>query len=151
MEASPNVLSWSMCRSIRNPSKLEWAVLPLNSRSGVRRGQVLRLTSVLQEGTVGVFRDRQPEADLIGTGRDIVDVAVVRVGDPEGRCRVVRGQQGVPAAEAGLPGGRSIRVLRGFSPLAARFVGHARQCGMTLGLDGQVPDERVAVLDAVFQ
>ena len=38
-----------------------------------------------------------------------------------------------------------------FSPFAARLVGHAGLGGMTLGLDGQVPDELVAVLDAVFQ
>ena len=28
-----------------NPSKLEWATLPLNARSGVRRGQMVLLTS----------------------------------------------------------------------------------------------------------
>src|ERR1700682_5044065 len=34
-----------MFRSNMNPSKLEWATLPLNARSGVRRGQMVLLTS----------------------------------------------------------------------------------------------------------
>src|SRR5688572_28523655 len=46
MEAVPKVLSGLMCRSIMNPSKLEWATLPLNARSGVRRGQVFLAISV---------------------------------------------------------------------------------------------------------
>src|SRR4030095_2238895 len=35
-----------MFRSSMNASKLEWATLPLNSRNGVRRGQVCALISV---------------------------------------------------------------------------------------------------------
>src|SRR5690606_3947559 len=53
MEARPKVLSSLMCRSIKNPSKLEWATLPLNARTGVRRGQVLRLTSVPRNSPFG--------------------------------------------------------------------------------------------------
>src|SRR3954463_5093326 len=34
-----------MFRSNMNPSKLEWATLPLNARSGVRFGQIVLLTS----------------------------------------------------------------------------------------------------------
>src|SRR5580658_6103353 len=34
-----------MFRSNMNPSKLEWDTLPLNARSGVRRGQMVLLTS----------------------------------------------------------------------------------------------------------
>src|SRR5690606_40085711 len=36
-----------------NPSKLEWATLPLNARNGVRRGQVFRLTSVPRNAPFG--------------------------------------------------------------------------------------------------
>src|SRR5579862_9887042 len=38
-----------------NPSKFEWAVLPLNSRSRVRRGQVVLLISVPSNAPVGWF------------------------------------------------------------------------------------------------
>src|SRR4029453_10555068 len=34
-----------MFRSNMNPSKLEWATLPLNARNGVRFGQMVLLTS----------------------------------------------------------------------------------------------------------
>jgi hypothetical protein len=40
-------------RSNISPSKLEWAVLPLNSRSRVRRGQVFLLISVPSNWPVG--------------------------------------------------------------------------------------------------
>ena len=41
------------------------------------------------------------------------------------------------------------RVLR-FLSVGGEIHGHAVQCRMTLGLDGQVPDELVTGLDAVF-
>src|SRR6185503_14730456 len=40
-------------RSDMKPSKFEWAVLPLNSRSAIRRGQVALLTSVPSNAPVG--------------------------------------------------------------------------------------------------
>src|SRR6188472_1121386 len=46
LPANPNVLSTAILRSNMKPSKLEWAVLPLNSRRWVRRGQVFLLISV---------------------------------------------------------------------------------------------------------
>src|SRR5690606_22703103 len=42
-----------MFRSNMNPTKLEWATLPLNSRIGVRRGQVFRLASVPRNAPFG--------------------------------------------------------------------------------------------------
>src|SRR5262245_66616445 len=63
------------------------------------------------ERTLRVFRQRQPETVLVGTGRYIVYEASVRVGDPEGRHRVVRRQQGVPAVEAHFPVSLTIRIL----------------------------------------
>ncbi len=41
------------------------------------------------ERALRVFGQRQPEAGRVGTGRHIVDEAVVRVGDPERRRRIV--------------------------------------------------------------
>src|SRR5690606_32193969 len=41
-----------------------------------------------------VLREGQPEADLVGTRGNVVPVDVVRIGDPEGGHRVVRGDQG---------------------------------------------------------
>src|SRR6185437_15787163 len=58
-------LAWAICapvvkwpsglgpRSDMKPSKFEWAVLPLNSRTRVRRGQVALLTSVPANAPVG--------------------------------------------------------------------------------------------------
>src|SRR5215469_6473770 len=49
-----------MFRSNMNPSKLEWATLPLNSRSGVRRGQMVLLTSESLKAPWGcIGRDSQ--------------------------------------------------------------------------------------------
>ena len=58
------MLSSLMFRSIMNPSKLEWAMLPLNARSGVRRGQMVLLISVPGTAPCGCIRQRQPEAVL---------------------------------------------------------------------------------------
>ena len=102
------------------------------------------------ERTLRVLRQRQPETVLVGTGGHIVDEGVVRVGDPVSRHRVVRRQQGVLAGQAGLPDGLAI-LVRELSPFAARLVGHAGLGRMALDLDGEVPDELVAVLDAVFE
>src|SRR6478672_9404000 len=44
--ANPKTFSTLMFRSNMNPSKLEWAVLFLNSRNLVRRGQVFLAMSV---------------------------------------------------------------------------------------------------------
>src|SRR4029079_15026440 len=46
LPVTPNVLLGATFRSNMNESKLEWATLPLNSRNGVRRGQVFALISV---------------------------------------------------------------------------------------------------------
>src|SRR5205823_6611906 len=46
LPVTPKVLLVAMFRSNMNASKLEWATLPLNSRNGVRRGQVFALISV---------------------------------------------------------------------------------------------------------
>ena len=103
------------------------------------------------ERALRVFRQGQPEAVLVGTGRHIVDVAVVRVGDPEGGRRVVRGQQGGLAGEADRPHRRPILGRIGELAVGGEVDRHAVQCRMTLGLDRQVPDEGVAVLDPVFE
>ena len=42
-----------------------------------------------QEGTIRVHRYGKPEAGGIRTGCHIVDIAVVRVGDPVRRCGVI--------------------------------------------------------------
>src|SRR5580658_7895522 len=52
----PPVVKWPSAlgpRSDMKPSKFEWAVLPLNSRSGIRRGQVALLISVPANAPVG--------------------------------------------------------------------------------------------------
>src|SRR5690606_35638067 len=46
--------------------------------------------------------------------------------------------------------GRGIRVLGGSLPVGGEIHRHAVQGRMTFGLDGQVPDEAVAGLDAVL-
>src|SRR6188768_4233246 len=51
--ARPKTFSTLMLRSNMNPSKLECAVLFLNSRSLVRRGQVALLTSVSRNAPFG--------------------------------------------------------------------------------------------------
>ena len=51
--------------------------------------------------------------------------------------------------EAGLEEGRAILKLQRLT-VGANVEGHAFECRMTLGLDRQVPDELVALLDAVF-
>ena len=98
-----------------------------------------------------VFRQRQPETVLVGTGRHIVYEAIVRVGDPEGRHRVVRRQQNVLAVEAHFPIGLTIRIVGVSLSVGGGIRGHAFQCRMTLGLDCQVFDEFITVLDPVFE
>ena len=95
-----------------------------------------------------MLRQRQPETILIGAGGHIVDECVVRIGDPVSRHRVVRRQQGVLAGHAGLPDGLAILADLSVCGEIGRdaFLG-----GMALDLDGEVPDELVTVLDAVFQ
>src|SRR4029453_19184262 len=51
--ANPKTFSTLMFRSIMNPSKLEWATLPLNSAILVRRGQVALLISVPSNFPIG--------------------------------------------------------------------------------------------------
>ena len=51
--ANPKMFSALMFRSNMNPSKLEWAVLFLNSRNLVRRGQVALLMSVSRNAPFG--------------------------------------------------------------------------------------------------
>src|SRR5690606_22158636 len=93
--------------------------------------------------------DRQsiPEADHVGAGGNVADVAVVRVGDPEGRGGVVRRDQNLVGL---LPGGTPSRCRRRQSG-GAKVRRLARQCGMTLGLDAEVPDELVAGFDAILE
>src|SRR5690606_9456268 len=95
------------------------------------------------ELTYRVLRKRHPEADLIGAGGHVAHVRIVRVGDPERRCRVVGRNQDLIGvlAVASLLG----RAGRGEVRLDARL----RR--MTLGLYPQVADELVAVLDAVLE
>src|SRR5690606_10998418 len=52
--------------------------------------------------------------------------------------------------EAGLPGGRGIFEPGGYLSVGGEVRRYAVQCRVALGLDGQVADERVAGLDAVF-
>jgi hypothetical protein len=60
MKDRSKVLSSLMFRSNMNPSKLEWATLPLNARICVRRGQVLRLSSEPRKAPFGCSgRDNQ--------------------------------------------------------------------------------------------
>ena len=58
-----------------------------------------------------VFRQRPPEAILIGTRCHVVDEGIVRIGDPVSRHRVVRRQQGVLAGHAVRPVGRAIQRI----------------------------------------
>ena len=53
--------------------------------------------------------------------------------------------------EAHFAVGLTIRVLGVSLSVGGEIRGHAVQCRMTLGLDGQVLDEFVAVLDPVFE
>ena len=98
---TPKVLSALMFRSNMNPSKLEWATLPLNSRNlrSTRPGGLADLRAF--ELTVRVLRQGQPETCRVGTRGHVVAVDVVRIGDPESRHRVVRRQQDVLGVLAG--------------------------------------------------
>src|SRR5213075_631601 len=100
--ANPKMFSTLMFRSNMNPSKLEWAVLFLNSRNLVRRGQMFLAMSVPRNFPCGCSGNDnqkpfssepaatlsmkngfwlslpehpqgQPETILIGTGGHIVD------------------------------------------------------------------------------
>src|SRR5688500_15255876 len=51
--ANPKTFSTLMFRSTMNPSKFEWATLSLNSRSLVRRGQMLLLISASRNWPIG--------------------------------------------------------------------------------------------------
>src|SRR5690606_17639395 len=86
-----------------------------------------------------VLRKRHPKADLVGARGYIVPVNVVRMGDPEGRHRVVRGDQNILG---GLPIPSQLRRA------GCSKVGRDARLGcMTLGLDPEVADELIAVRD----
>ncbi len=70
-------------------------MLPLNSRNGVRRGQVFAADLRAFEFAVRVLRQGHPEAVLVRTRSHVVHVSVVRIGDPVSRHRVVRRHQHV--------------------------------------------------------
>ena len=121
-------------------------MLPLNSRNGVRRGQVFLLPPCLRT-PVRMLGQGHPEADRVGTRGHVVAVDVVRIGDPEARHRVVRRQQHVLGLLAAVRRRRPRSALSGRGEVG-RLARHGR---VALGLDRQVVDELVAVLDAVLQ
>src|ERR1700748_1233184 len=118
-----------MCRSNMNPSKLECDTLPLNARSGVRRGQMVLLTSESLNFPCGCSgRDSQkpfssePAATLsmkLLSGLVIQNDAAVL---SEGKRVVLREKL------ASLMAARSLYPELS-SPLAARFTGTQSSVG----------------------
>src|SRR6187399_2965413 len=117
--ANPKMFSTLMFRSNMNPSKLEWAVLFLNSRNLVRRGQVFCAMSVPRNAPCGCSgRDSQkpfssePAATLsmkLLSGLVIQKDATV----------LSEGSSVFPLKKLA-----SLRfAIESLSPLAARFVG----------------------------
>ena len=111
------------------------------ARPGVQAG--LRA----QEGAIRVHRQGKPETDLIGTCCHVVDVTVVRVGDPVRGYRVVGGQQGMLAGKADTPKFLAVAINLA---VCGQVVGHALHGGMTLDLDRQVLHELVTAFNTVF-
>ena len=94
-----------------------------------------------------MHRQGVPEARRFGPRGHIVPVGVVRIGDPEGRCRVVGRDQDILGVLAG-----QIEVLAALHSERAevrRDAGFA--VGMAFGQHAQVVNELVAVLDGVFE
>src|SRR5206468_2361201 len=93
-----------------NPMALSAAFRFRKMCSSTRPGSLADLRTF--ELPLRVFRQRPPEAILIGTRCHVVDEDIVRIGDPVSRHRVVRRQQGVLAGKAGRPVGRAILVRK---------------------------------------
>ena len=93
-----------------------------------------------------MLREGEPETCRVGTRGHVVPEDVVRVGDPVGRHRVVRRDQDLLGVLA-----RQFEVQAITRRSERGEVGRVAGLGrMTLGLDRQVVDKLVAVLDAVF-
>src|SRR5688572_11504070 len=119
MEAVPKVLSSLMCRSIMNPSKLEWATLPLNARSGVRRGQVFLATSVPRNwpcGCIGRENQKPVSSEPAATlSMKLLSGLVIQ----KDATVLSEGSRVFPLLKLA-----SLRfAIASLSPLAARFVG----------------------------
>src|SRR6185312_8554067 len=105
-------------RSDMKPSKFEWAVLPLNSRTRVRRGQVALLTSVPANAPVGCSgkANQKPVAsDPAATlSRKILSGLVIQKVDA-----VL--SEGIRMSLAFCPAGSN--TFLGSVPIGPRFVG----------------------------
>src|SRR5690606_41469854 len=103
-----------------------------------------------RERTARMLRQRDPDAVRIGAGGHVVDERVVRIRDPVGRDRVVRGQQNVASEKARFPVGHAILAREAGLAFRSEIDRHAGLRRVALGLDRQVSDELVAGLDAVL-
>ncbi len=131
-----------------NPSKFEWATLPLNPLSLVLRGQVALLMSVLRNAPFGCSGNEnqkpfssEPAATL---SMKVLSGLVIQKADT-----VL--SEGSRVSLADMLTCRMVWRFSVSSPFAARLDGDAWLARMALGLDGEVADELVAVLDAILE
>ena len=133
-------------RSNMKPSKFEWAVLPLNSRTLRSTRPGLRTDLRAFELTRRMLRQGEPETCRVGPRGHVVPVDIVRIGDPESRRRVVGRDQDILGVLAGRIEVRAVRRSE-----RGEVCRDARRVRMALGQDPQVVDELVAVLHGVFE
>ena len=94
-----------------------------------------------------MLRQGEPETRLLGTRGHVVAVDIVRIGDPEGRRRVVGRDQDILGALAGRARSRS--APRSGRAEVCRNTGFA--VGMAFGHYAEVVNELVAGLHRVFE